>query len=131
MAASPTQPFYDRERTSRRPAPDWGGDDLFDAVPRRRFTRAPLPEPPGATAPVGTGHPDEQPVVGPEALSAPSAPPARRTVVITGQPGRSTAVERHRPSRLEQRIHARPDRLAAWAFALCVFLIIVALATSF
>lgn len=106
MSASPAQPVYDHERAPRRPAPDWGGDDLFDASPRRRFARAPV-EPP-AEAPVATV----------DRIDPPSVRPA-------------PARHRHRPSTLEQRIHARPDRLAAWAFALCVFLIVVALATSF
>jgi hypothetical protein len=116
MSASPAQPFYDHERTTRRPAPDWGGDELFGATPRRRFARAPLEE---LDAPL-------------EELDDPSedGSPAELVVVTPGRPTHTSAPVRHRQSRIEQRIHARPDRLAAWAFALCVFLIVVALATS-
>lgn len=111
MPATSADLLYDHERPRRSPAPDWGGDDLFDAVPRRRFART-VAEPPAAT-PAQT-------------------PPARRTVTITEHPGRSSAVARPRPRSLtiEQRIHARPDRLAAWAFALGLLLIAIAVATS-
>lgn len=105
MPAGQAHSLYDHERPRRRPAPDWGGDDLFDAVPRRRFAREASPEPS-------------------------SPPPARRTVTITGHPGRSGALGRSRPRTVEQRIHARPDRIAAWAFALGLLLIVIAVATS-
>jgi hypothetical protein len=65
----------------------------------------------------------------------PAAPPARRTVQITGRPTarqvpRLVEVERRRPARRPvERVGARPERLALWAVALCIFLIFVA-ATS-
>jgi len=135
-ASSSAQPLYDHERPRRRPAPDWGGDELFDAVPRRRFARTqrdapavaelPAPEPAELEAPAPARR---QRLMAEDELVA-SAPPARRTVTITGHPGRSASLERPRPRTVEQRIHARPDRLAAWAFALSVLLIVIALATS-
>jgi hypothetical protein len=62
-------------------------------------------------------------------------PVERRTVHITGRPGaratpRLVEVERRRPARsAAERVGARPERLALWAVALCLFLILVA-ATS-
>jgi hypothetical protein len=62
-------------------------------------------------------------------------PPPRRTVQITGRPTarqvpRLVEVERRRPARRPvERVGARPERLALWAVALCIFLILVA-ATS-
>jgi hypothetical protein len=51
-------------------------------------------------------------------------------VTITGHPGRVDVVRRDRgPRTVEQRIHARPDRVAAWACALGVLLICMALLT--
>jgi hypothetical protein len=50
----------------------------------------------------------------------------RRTVVITGQP---VPPRRRRPVAAQQ-IEARPDRIALWAFLLCLFLIFVAVATA-
>lgn len=108
-------PVFDRERPRsrrRRPAPDWGGDELFDQVPRRRFAREPADvtapdSPPAAAVRHPVVHPDD---------GAPAAP------------GRALAPSRAR--RVEQRITASPDRVAAWAFALGLLLILVAIATS-
>jgi hypothetical protein len=49
----------------------------------------------------------------------------RRTITITGQ----AAPPRRRPS-VAQRQLARPDRVALWAFLLCLFLVAVAAATA-
>jgi len=54
--------------------------------------------------------------------------PARRTVTITGQP--DAVITRRRPSRAEQRIVARPDRIALWAVLLGLFLVVMAAATA-
>lgn len=50
----------------------------------------------------------------------------RRTVVITGQP----VPPRRRPPRAQAQIQARPDRIAMWAFALGIFLVLMAIATA-
>jgi hypothetical protein len=50
----------------------------------------------------------------------------RRTVVITGHP---VPPRRRRPVTAQQ-IEARPDRIALWAFMLCLFLVFVAVATA-
>lgn len=138
----------------RRPAPDWGGDDLFDHVPRRRFApstedrRRSGPEPAHAAsrasrasaaievpvpAPVQRPEPVEELVRARRAeYETMSPPPAgRRTVTVTGRPGHGLVAHQPRPGRsVEHRIGARPDQLAAWAVALGLLLILVAVATS-
>jgi hypothetical protein len=52
--------------------------------------------------------------------------PNRRTVTITGQ----TVAPRRRPSVTATRTVARPDRIAAWAVGLGLFLAVVAEATA-
>lgn len=119
MPASSAQPLYDHARPRRRPAPDWGGDELFDAVPRRRFARgdeASAPEAPAPEAPERHLRVAEEPEP-----PAPAPAPA---------PLRPAVVQRPRPRTLEQRIYARPAGLAAWAFALSLLLIVIAVATS-
>ena len=56
------------------------------------------------------------------------APPRseRRTVTITGNPGRLP----RRRSPTQAQIVARPDRVALWAFLLGLFLVVVAAATA-
>jgi hypothetical protein len=53
----------------------------------------------------------------------------RRTVRIGGRPGEfAPRTTRRRPPRtIDERIGSRPDRVAAWAFALGILLILVAL----
>lgn len=53
-------------------------------------------------------------------------PRERRTVVITGQP----VPARRRTPRAQAQIQARPDRVAMWAFALGIFLVLMAVATA-
>ena len=56
----------------------------------------------------------------------------RRTVKIGGRPAEfHSAPARRRPSRpVHERVGARPDRIAAWAFALGLLLILIAIATA-
>ena len=125
----------------RRPAPDWGGDELFDDnVPRRRFARgadeAPahlrlVPDAPEAPVPSAPVRPE--PVVDLVAarrseyeLGPSTAPPGGRpTVTITGRPGPAYVPRRT----VEERIVHRPDHVAALACCLGVLLVIVALLT--
>ena len=54
----------------------------------------------------------------------------RRTVKIGGRPGEFHSTPR-RPSRtVHERLGPRPDRIAAWAFALGLLLILIAVATA-
>ncbi|HEX8105515.1 MAG TPA: hypothetical protein VF533_23065 [Solirubrobacteraceae bacterium] len=177
-ADSTTAPgaVFDHEAQPRRrraPAPDWGGDDLFDHVPRRRFQgsdapprrrdtsdarrhetaehrpaarrhagahatrRAPSTNTSPAPAPATRPAPVEELVQARNAEYAPRpvTDPAtgRRTVTVTGRPGPAFAprtsgpARRREPRTVEERIGARPDQVAAWAFALGVLLILIAL----
>jgi hypothetical protein len=56
----------------------------------------------------------------------------RRTVKIGGRPGEFYGpASRRRPSRtMHERLGPRPDRIAAWAFALGLLLILIAIATA-
>ncbi len=142
--AAPDHAVFDHETEApkgrRRPAPDWGGDELFDHVPRRRFAqsadgaqaRRHSHEPAAATAAPARPAPVEELIAARRAeYEPPSVPPGgRRTVTITGRPGPAFAPRTPRPRSprtVEERIGSRPDRIAAWAFALGVLLIILAL----
>ncbi len=55
----------------------------------------------------------------------------RRTVKIGGRPGDFAPLERRRPSRTAaERVAHRPARFAAWAFALGLLLVLIAVATA-
>ena len=56
----------------------------------------------------------------------------RRTVKIGGRPGELQAlpVRRRPPRTASEKLGARPDRVAAWAFALGILLILIAVATA-
>jgi hypothetical protein len=56
----------------------------------------------------------------------PVATGERRTIVISGHPD----PPRRRRSATEQRLVARPDRVALWAFLLGLFLVLVAAVTA-
>jgi hypothetical protein len=61
------------------------------------------------------------------------APGGRRTVMISGRPEgvARPRPERHRPPRtVAERLGPRPERIVAWAFALGLLLIIIAIATA-
>ena len=186
-AAAAIEPaFYDHEDETvqrDRVAADWGADEVFASVPRRRIRGdhhgaavasrraaparrvsgpaaeddreaadraawlaeveaevtpaavpaevletavAPLP----ADAQLTQGVEFETPAVWPE---EPAGPGGRRTVTITGRPdrlpapSRPMAGDRRRPPRtVDERIGARPDRVAGWAFGMGILLIAVA-----
>jgi hypothetical protein len=55
----------------------------------------------------------------------------RRTVKIGGRPAEFHSPARRRPTRtVHERVGPRPDRIAAWAFALGILLILIAIATA-
>jgi hypothetical protein len=55
----------------------------------------------------------------------------RRTVKIGGRPAEFYSAPARRPSRtVHERVGSRPDRIAAWAFALGLLLILIAIATA-
>jgi hypothetical protein len=164
-------------RGRERPAPDWGGDELFSSTPRRRRRLDPEqarraaadrhrlrdvgehhlqvvtqhddwsslrpdedrsatlgpsvtlePEPPAETVPVAI----EAAAASVQAVEfAEIAPPAgRRTVTITGNPDARTVRPRRPAPTVDQRIGHRPDRIAGWAFALGMLLILIAILTA-
>jgi hypothetical protein len=131
----------------RREAADWGvGDELFDHLPGRRFDRRDA----GHEAAASHGHESVAASHGHEVVAArevvaprelvpadrgrePVSAGGRRTVKINGRPGERHApyVARRRPPRtVGERLGTRPDRIAYWAFALGMLLIVVAIATS-
>jgi hypothetical protein len=97
---------------------DWGADRLYEE--ERSVSRTIVIErEPELDAPVEDAPP-----------ALPTAPEGRRTVVIGGHPDR-LPVRRNRPSRSAvERIGPRPDRIVAYAVALGVLLILIAILTS-
>jgi hypothetical protein len=80
---------------------------------------------------------DDEPIPEPRAAADTEAPPPpgeRRTIRIGGRPEGSleaTRAQRRRPPRTAQeRVGARPDRVAAWAVALGVLLILIAILST-
>jgi hypothetical protein len=170
--------FYDHQDDDvvqrDRVAADWGADEVFASVPRRRLrgdqhataaarrsparrVSGPALEDDGDAAeraawlagveaelaaeamPATEASPAPAEAMRPEELTdgiefdAPAAwteePAGRRTVTITGHPGRALApaIDRRRPPRtVDERIGGRPDRVAGWAFGMGLLLIVVA-----
>ena len=143
--------LYDHEHEAgprRRQADDWGIDTSFPRVRGRRFSRAQ-----GATS-RSRLHPvvDEAPAlveatVEDEAADFVEAPGEasvfvesgeRRTIRINGRPDELSEIApfvssaaRHRPPRsVEERLAGDPTRIIAWAFALGMMLILIAVVTS-
>ena len=154
--AAPEEPA-ERERR-RPPVPDWGGDELFNHVPRRRFTRT------GPSAHVR--RPSASPITTHQLRRNSDAAPSGSlrgaegrsgadsgrdsaddagsvaglpllTVfeadagIATGADGARAARDRRRPRRtVDERLGARPDRVAAWAFVLGLMFILLAVGTA-
>jgi hypothetical protein len=120
--AAPRRPRADERRADKRRTDDlWDFDAERAALDResaRRHESASAHAREGGTA----------------TMLAPLAPPARRTVQITGRTvaaPRLVEVERRRPARRPtERIGPRPDRVALWAVLLGFFLILVAATSS-
>jgi hypothetical protein len=134
----------------RRPVADWGvGEEMFDRLPRRRFGRGAEPHRRDShprerqPAPIATPLAD-LPAPGPVREHRVEEPKAaaesrvdsldgRRMVVISGRPGDSAtpAVRRPRaPRTVGERVSHRPDRIAMWAVALGMLLILIAILTA-
>jgi hypothetical protein len=173
--------FYDHQDDSvqqDRVAADWGADEVFASVPRRRIrgdhhgtaARRAVPtrrvsgpaieaddeaaeraawlaeveaelladDTPAVSAPVEVPQTEELTdgvdFDAPAAWSeSPAEPGGRRTVTITGNPGRALAptrplvTDRRRPPRtIDERIGHRPDRIAGMSFGMGILLIVVA-----
>jgi hypothetical protein len=151
-------------RGRRRPAPDWGGDELFSSTPRRRRPRqrvrdigehhlyavpapeefefshaGPAPETPHRaalelieTAELELPAPAEDVEAHAHVVTHTETPPpaGRRTVTITGHPEPRVIRTRRPAPTVDQRIGHRPDRIAGWAFALGMLLILIAILTA-
>lgn len=112
--------FYDHQQETA--APDWGGDELFTAPPRRRFDRAPQHQPRLREEP----HPAPAPE--PHVPYVPPRAPGRRTVTITGRPDGEAP---RRPSRtIDERIAHRPERIASWICSIGALSILLAIVTA-
>jgi hypothetical protein len=103
----------------------WAGDEPF-ADEAREDEEPPLAEVRDlaeAFVPASAAHPDAIVRGGVE---------GRRTVKIGGRPAdfHSAPARRRPPRTVHERVGARPDRIAAWAFALGLLLILIAIATA-
>jgi hypothetical protein len=150
--------LYDHEhetvREKQRRIPDWGGDDVFATTPRRRrFERGDHANDRAPHLRMRDTHELPLPIIDRETTAAEPEPEleamepdpyfeepqlaanGRRVVTITGHPGavrtqRPLDVPR-RPSRtIDERIAHAPERIAMWAFALGLLLIVIAVASS-
>ena len=159
-------------RGRERPAPDWGGDELFSSTPRRRrrldpeqarraaverhrsrdigdhhLYAVPSPEDVEWSHPGRFQSDETAPVDAPDAIApAPAVidetaveavefteiakPAGRRTVTVTGHPEPRVIRPRRPAPTVDQRIGHRPDRIAGWAFALGMLLILIAILTA-
>ena len=121
-------------RSRRRPVEDWGADDAFE----RGAPEAPVEAPVAALTEAPTA---EESIVA-EVVEAPEAEEVvtdgRRTIRINGRPGEvseiapftSAARRRRPPPTVEERLAGDPTRIIAWAFALGLLLILIAVLTS-
>ena len=143
----------------RRPVADWGGDELFNHVPRRRFARSgvgtharrPSASPitthqlrRNADSELGAalrGAESRGPEPGSSTLGGPGPgaslitvhePEAPPSVGRSWSPERSGAARERRRARrtIDQRVGPRPDRIAALAFVLGMLLVLLAVATA-
>jgi hypothetical protein len=102
----------DDKRRTRRPVESWLDDD---ALPLVR----------GESRTIVLSQPD------PDPEAEPAAPPARRTIKISGHPDRLPVARTQRPPRTAvERIGASPDRIAAYAVALGFLLVLIAVLTT-
>jgi hypothetical protein len=121
-------------RSRRRPVEDWGADDTFG--------RAEPAAPEAAAAPpVEAEAPTREETIVAEVVNAPEpevVSDGRRTIRVNGRPGEvseiapftSTARRRRPPPTVEERLAGDPTRIIAWAFALGLLLILIALLTA-
>ena len=147
----PSEEFARREEAleaRRRHDEVWAGDEPFAAVwaDDEPFADEPFADEERGAAP-GDAPPSESFAAAAEAFEeggrfaeGASEPDGivrggvegRRTVKIGGRPAEFYSPStRRRPSRpVHERLGARPDRIAAWAFALGILLILIAIATA-
>jgi hypothetical protein len=131
---SRVEPVAAESREHRfEPAPEEPRERRFEPAsvePRERRFEPAVQEPPVTEPPAA----DLEPIPPIDLTSDPTAerpPEGRRTVVIRGRGAEPSWTPRARPPRtVGERIGPRPDRLAAWAVALGMLLILIAILTA-
>ena len=135
VAATPVQPAVDEfasreEALQAREVHDrvWAGDEPFADEPAEAED---VPSETAEFVAVDFPHEDDSPPVDGIVRGGVEG---RRTVKIGGRPAEwhgPPARARHRPPRaMHERLGPRPDRVAMWAFALGILLILIAVATG-
>jgi hypothetical protein len=106
----------------------WAGDEPFPATEWAAPESAAAPESPAAAAHESPAADEPQPDAATPAGIVRGGVEGRRTVKIGGRPPEfhSTPIRRRA---VHERVGPRPDRIAAWAFALGLLLILIALLT--
>ena len=106
---------------------DWGVDKAFEPAPARARARS-----------RGRARHAHRRVRGVDAPEPEVVTEGRRTIRINGRPGElsqiapftSTARRRRPPLTVEERLAGDPTRIIAWAFALGLLLILIAILTA-
>jgi hypothetical protein len=123
-------------RSRRRPVEDWGADQAFEPQVEH--------DPEDLVAAARSARAQTEEFAAPEAIEVVDAPApevvteGRRTIRINGRPGEvseiapftSTARRRRPPRTVEERLAGDPTRIIAWAFALGLLLILIAILTA-
>jgi hypothetical protein len=120
-------------RSRRRPVEDWGADQAFEPAVQR--------DPEDLVAAAESARAQTEEFAATEVVEAPAPEvltEGRRTIRINGRPGEvseiapftSTARRRRPPRTVEERLAGDPTRIIAWAFALGLLLILIAILTA-
>jgi hypothetical protein len=117
-------------RARRRPVEDWGADQAFEPPVER--------DPDDLVAAAESARAQTEEFVSVDAPEPEVLHEGRRTIRINGRPGElsdiapfTSAARRRRPPRtVEERLAGDPTRIIAWAFALGILLILIAILTS-
>jgi hypothetical protein len=120
-------------RSRRRPVEDWGADQAFEPAVQR--------DPEDLVAAAESARAQTEEFAATEVIEVPEpevVTEGRRTIRINGRPGElseiapftSTARRRRPPRTVEERLAGDPTRIIAWAFALGLLLILIAILTA-
>jgi hypothetical protein len=120
-------------RSRRRPVEDWGADQAFEPQVAN--------DPEDLVAAAESARAQTEEFAATEVVEAPApevVTEGRRTIRINGRPGEvseiapftSTARRRRPPRTVEERLAGDPTRIIAWAFALGILLILIAIITA-
>ena len=117
-------------RARRRPVEDWGADEAFEPPVEH--------DPEDLVAAAESARAQTEEFVSIDAPEPEVVHEGRRTIRINGRPGEvseiapfTSAARRRRPPRtVEERLAGDPTGIIAWAFALGILLILIAILTS-